>query len=477
MLSLTDTYFLMGIPYAAARGLGWDLFAAFDLVVATLAAIGFWSFAALARSLGSGRLVGAAFAAVFAFGSLVTFKLAHAQTYLVTLLPLVALCLVQAWRRAGVPGAARACAAGILTGLLALTAPQTVWFLALDTLIWLVLMAVLLAIARPPDAGAWWRPLPARLPAAFGGLAGLAIGLAPAVLAYRRTAVHQRDWAEVSSFLARPADFLFVQPGNVLWHHLLYRTGIADAAGRNVYEAALGYTPGLVLTLLAAVALLCGSNRVRLASGLAVLALLLVPLLGAALTMEVGGVTPWSWVYGVLPGARGLRTPFRVQVVSLFPLCLGLALAVSFFLRTARSERRPGRAAVLCALVTVCVVEQADTQLSTRITGPELAWLGQAARRPPYPCDVFYLLPSPPSPGRSWPFKQSDAMLLAEVMRMPTVNGNSSWSPDGWDLSDPESPNYAPQLRQWLADHGQGRAVCGVDPRANVWRQGLGPLG
>jgi len=64
-------------------------------------------------------------------------------------------------------------------------------------------------------------------------------------------------------------------------------------------------------------------------------------------------------------------------------------------------------------------------------------------------------------------------MLLAEMRGIPTVNGYSSWFPDGWELVDPAGPGYAAAVRAWAARHGIGHDLCGLEPRAGRWSRGV----
>jgi hypothetical protein len=64
-------------------------------------------------------------------------------------------------------------------------------------------------------------------------------------------------------------------------------------------------------------------------------------------------------------------------------------------------------------------------------------------------------------------------MLFAEIRGIPTVNGYSSWFPDGWALDDPSSPGYTAAVRDWASRNGVALGLCGLDPRAGRWTAGL----
>lgn len=484
-IAYTDTYFLFAFPYAAARLLGADPFASYEVAVAALATTGFWTFRALARSLGVGAMLATAFAYVFAFGSLAIFKLGHGQTYAVMLVPTLGLLLLHAWFRDGrrAAAAALAAAAGVLYGLLALTAPQTAWFLAFDSA-----LVAAIALAAAASGGrfrrtSWLALLRRFAPLALGGTVGLAAGLIPVAITYQQTATQrQREWSEVAVFMPRLTDILNVQPGNMLWHHLLYLPGIANLEGRPGPEVALGFTPGLLVAAVVGVAVIGWTRRpmdAQLGRWRAlILGSLIAPIVAWLLTVEVDGASAWRLVFAYLPGAAGIRTPFRVQLVSLFFLCLGGAAGLSACLSAARrAGNRRWAAVTTVALACLCVAEQANSAISVRHTAEMRGWL-DAAHPPAFACDVFYLLPRAGGPPLPWPMRQADAMLLSQVVGMPTVNGNSSWRPADWDLFEPDQPGYGARVLAWIALHGAGKGAsfCGIDPRLGRWEAGTEPL-
>jgi hypothetical protein len=64
-------------------------------------------------------------------------------------------------------------------------------------------------------------------------------------------------------------------------------------------------------------------------------------------------------------------------------------------------------------------------------------------------------------------------MLFAEVRNIPTVNGYSSWFPDGWALDDPGSPRYPGAVRDWAERNGIAPELCALELPAGRWTPGL----
>lgn len=443
-LGLSDSLFLVALPYAAARAAGAGWFLANDLAIASLATTGFWGMVLLVRRLGAPVAVGGVVAFVWSFGVVPVFKLGHLQTYTMQLAPVLGLMLVAAWR--GAPG--WAAAAGLLYGLMFLTAAQTPWFLGLEAGIALLAAAALGRVE-------WRRG--ARLVPPFA--LGLAAGMMPFVLLYRDSFGLVRDFSAAHFYSGWPRDLVNVPPGELMWSDLLHRVG---DAGRPLAEVALGLTP--VLAVSGVVALMLTMRR---QAGTA--ALLAAGVLGPVLAVDWGWVEPWRLVFWWVPGGNAVRTPFRIELAAQLFLCLGLGLALGQEVLRGGRLRRAG----LVMVMVLLLAEQVGDRPSGRETAAMTVWL-DAARRPVFACEAFYLLPG--GGTGLWHQYQAEAMLLSQKLGLPTVNGNSSFYPEGWDMSHPERPDYSAQVLRWIDAHGVRERVCGADPRRGIWVAGVSAL-
>ncbi|MBV9748726.1 MAG: hypothetical protein JO157_07920 [Acetobacteraceae bacterium] len=479
-LGLTDTYFLIALPYGVVRALGFGPFGSYTASVAVLATTGFWGLVGLTRRCGVPAAIAGAMAFVFAFGALPTFKLHHGQTYTVMLAPILGLLLHSAWRsRKGAATAAWAGAAGVMYGLMTLTAPQTAWFLGFSAgLAGIALLLLTVPFGVLPVSRKREELLQKTVTIAAGGALGLAVGFVPVLLVYSSAlAGRRRFWADVLSFSPRFTDLLNVQPGNLLWEGPLRLAGITDIPGRSVSEMALGFTPVLALSALVALLLL---GRARRLAGphpwdLPARAFLAAAFMGWLITVNYGAVAPWRLVFDYVPGASGIRTPFRIQLASFFFLCFGLAHAAARAMAVAAARSSPGLAAAIGAVLALCVVEQAGPTTTVRNTRELARWL-VASHRPSFPCEAFYVLPLSKPSYLQWFEQESDAMMLSQWIGMPTLNGNSSWMPRGYEMVHIDWPNYAANKLAWIDAHDLRDRVCGVEPRAGRWEPGVGPL-
>jgi hypothetical protein len=479
-LGYTDAFFLLGAAHAALRGLGLDAFTAFMVVMVAVSAIGFFGFYRLAiRHFGVPPAFAAIGAFLFAFGNLDAVKLIHVQAYCAMLLPVLCDLALSAWKRAR-GGAILAGVAGAFYALLFLTAFQASWFFAF----YLLLMALLYpAVFGRQATLALLREIDARRTIILAAAAGFAAGIVPFLVLYVPVFLsgHSRDFAEVAGNMPLWRDLLNVTPENGVWGALFGRLGIAGLPARPVWEVELAFTP-VVLALFAAglvmtaarlwasraeelppleegggSAVAAGTDRLLLIMGLAVVALWL-------LQMDYFGVRPWQAVWAVVPGAKAIRYTFRSQLVANLFVSLIVARTLASFARH--------RIAVI-ALTAVLIAEQINLVWpATMSRMAALAWI-DAVSAPPAGCRAFYIVPGAGPPERSGPQHQDDAMLFAQIRGIPTLNGYSSWFPDGWALDEPASPGYAAAVRAWAEKNHIADEVCGLEPRTGRWVAGL----
>ena len=68
-----------------------------------------------------------------------------------------------------------------------------------------------------------------------------------------------------------------------------------------------------------------------------------------------------------------------------------------------------------------------------------------------------------------WTLYAVDSMFISLNHSIPTLNGHSAWSPDGWGLANPQEPGYPQAVGQWIARHNL-RDVCELDIEARTMK-------
>jgi hypothetical protein len=438
----TDAHLLWLPVYGALRLAGLDVLRAMAAMFLVLLSLGYAaSYVLFRRALGVAAPAAAVGAFVFVFCNALSIKLGHGQMVGVVVLPLILLLLQAGWRRAWL-----AAVAGGLTGLLLATSYIVGWFFLFFGGIAVLLGAVVSRAVRQR-----------RVQAVAGAyIGGLVAGLAPFIWIYlpQILAGRRRDGWDAFSYRPMGTDFFNLGDSNPVWSGVLAAVGIPDPAGGPNVERFMGASPPV--WLLAAIGLVVLFRGGRLAGGrLAMACAACAVALGTALEFRYSaGSQPWQVVLRIVPGASAIRTTFRSELVAMLAVAGLVAVALD---RVAR------RSVVLAVLLgAAALLESAGVHPPYALRASEEARFVATAPEPPQGCKVFALAPQPAG-GRIWFVLQSDALMLALHWRIPTINGNSSWTPVGWELQDPTSAGYGKGLARWVGAHGLAPGLCVYD--------------
>jgi hypothetical protein len=61
-----------------------------------------------------------------------------------------------------------------------------------------------------------------------------------------------------------------------------------------------------------------------------------------------------------------------------------------------------------------------------------------------------------------------EAMLIAESLHLPTINGYSTFVPPDWNFEDPTKSDYAKRVLAYARDHNV-RGLCQLDLETSRW--------
>ncbi len=459
-LAYNDGYFLYGVVYAGFRAVGFDPFLAAEAVFVLLRVLGFVTAYCFARRALALRPAWATLGAALFTLSISTFQQsAHSQILSVSLAPgaaLLTLSLLQALdggRRRDALGWGAALAA--LAGAWLLTAFYMAWLLAVFAV--LLLSASLILDARWRGRAVivlrreWKVVLAVGLLSVVAALPFLVLYLPKA----RETGMH--DFAALRPFLPTVADTIRLGPGNLLFGWADRYLGDVGSAERIV-----GWPPVQIACFIAAAI----SWRRWPAGRPAIAAIGAVYLL----TLTVGRVTGWRLVYELVPGAKAIRVVARAWIMLAGPV---LCVVLPWLQRL--SDRAPTAAAILAVLL---VAEQLSTgpNVAKIDRTRELAQLS-ALLPPPAECRAFAALSARSDDPEEDTALQTtsanaNAMLIAEVARLPTINGTSTFTPPDWNAADPSSPSYLDRLEAYVRAHDL-HGVCGADLRTGRWYREL----
>ncbi len=460
-LGYTDAMLGQGALYALVRGLGLEMFKAYDFMLAAtdalnlLAMLGF-----LHRGLHL-RLPAAAFGAVLlALNSAKLAQIGHAQLELLFPLPLALWALLTlarlprfSWRTLALGAAIGGCLA-----LEIWSSFYNGWFFSF----WL-LIAGLVALAQRETRVALLAGLRTHALAIPAALAVLYACLKPFANIYQPVAeqLGWRSYEEVMAMLPQPLSYFSMGDAAHVWGWLP-KTFPQFNALPTPWEHRMGI--GLVpwLALLVALGLAVRAlvrhnatpwHRWVLLLGVSALVLLLLPI-------RLGDASLWRWFYDNFPGARAIRSVTRVILVAMLPLAIVAAALLDRLLAQAQLRRHARLwTGALAALAVFAVVEQSRVIAGHTPTEERARVAEIAAQLDPARCPAFIVRTTTTGPESEIDL-QTMAMLAAMQSGVPTLNGYSGKYPYGWDLEKIRASGYLDRVREWGMRTGQRGALC-----------------
>ncbi len=476
-LGYNDGYFIPGILFSITRFFGSDPFLASEIASIALRAIGFFAFEAFAVYVLAFRFGWALLGAVlFTLSNNITIQAGHGQLLTVCLAPLLGLLL---WRglqsliassgrrpNAAFPAILWGCSAALLYAAWLLSGFYMAWFMTLFVVV-LVLAAMIQEVAGRGAGWPAWRSVVA-WPLIPVGVT-LAIAILPFLLVYLPKAAETggHPFSTALSFAPSPLDFLHIGSNNLVfggvdrWISQTLRHKAEDYG-----EFTIGFPPVLASLALAgaAFALLRPGRAPMLIRSIA-----LATLISIVMLVRVGPFTLWYFIYHLFPGGSGVRVICRYALFLTFPVVL---LAMS--LLQAQAKNWP--AWVIVAVVALLLVEEVTTTIPNIALdrANELRILA-ATPPPPAACRAFFVqtLPGRPSTGSkvidSLYLHNVDAMMLAETLALPTLNGFSTFNPPDWNFSSVDKPGYVFRVARYVYEHRIESGLCGLDLARHVW--------
>lgn len=486
-LGYNDGYLAFGLLVAAAQALGADPFLAGELANIALRAIGFAGFHLLAR-----RAFGLPFAwallgaALFTLANNLAIRASHAQLFSVSLVPMLGVLAhgALAALRQGRRGALLAWGAGFALwhAMMLLTGFYMAWYAAF---LGAAMLPCWLLVAGAARRRALLAALRRGAPALLGiGLLAVVANL-PFLALYlpkaRETGMH--DYAGmVAQYTLSPLDLIHVGEANLVWGWLVRVLNDAFRPGFPAWSEQMTGLPPLLLLLFAAGLAWSwrGAEAAEDGDRAAVLrALGLATLLTWALTLRIDGASAWWWVYALVPGAKAARVVARYQVFLAVPVTLLAMLGLAALARRL-SRRGTATAAGLGLLAALLVAEQLNAYAPRFLDRPlELGRL-RAVPPPPAACRAFFVTAARQESRFGEEVDNvynhnTEAMLVAAVLRLPTINGISTFNPPHWPGSYPPRPEYLEAVRRYAAEYGVAEGLCGLDLQRFAWD--TAPLG
>ncbi|MGH1461182.1 MAG: GtrA family protein [Neptuniibacter sp.] len=470
-LGYTDAYFVFAIPHIFLRSIGFDPYLSMEGAFHTMKFVGFcgmtWLLSSRFRVSQNWAIAGGGL--FFILNSLYWHSI-HMQLASVAITPWV-LGLALKWITEG-QRKSTSIMLGVLFSAFFLTSFYMAWFSALSVI--LLIIITLLTKNFHPEKGWQYRLLL--------GAAAFVVGMLPFLYLYLPVLIEKQghDFTAVIFNALYPLEFIRVGPNNLLWGWLenflfkpLYPEIEGDYNYISDYERMSGFTPVLAVGFLifSIIFIKNWSRHIRTNNGPGCLAAYfsVLGLVFWLISVRYGDFTPWKLVYELVPGGSAMRVPSRILLfVSVFVIPVVILGLVSYF-------RNIGKSRVAIMIITIMFAEQINTAPLQQISrSKEKVRLSFSP--PPSECEAFYISRGDSSfTGYSlldgFYIPNIDAMVLASMWEVPTLNGISTWFPEGWALQHPGNNHYQKSAHKWARQNSILHShICSLDMNKREWK-------
>ena len=176
-------------------------------------------------------------------------------------------------------------------------------------------------------------------------------------------------------------------------------------------------------------------------------AVVLSGLLGIFSILSIFGKSPWQIIFEVIPGAKAL------SVASTFMLLLSLPLYIASVYLISKLKLKTF---ILIPLILVLIISEINDP-SLKVVRQEQIEMNVKVSDPPVGCEVFYV--------GGWENQEKfygvwdwinnqyahnvSAMMIAQIVNIPTINGMASFIPKDYDLIGPNGTAFSPNSQEY----------------------------
>ncbi|HEN8727981.1 TPA: hypothetical protein ACOJNU_002047 [Pseudomonas putida] len=467
-LAQTDGYFIIGVIYSVIRLFSTDPFVSSELSNVVVRAMGFLSFYWMLRRVFDIRFGWAVFAAgLFIIANNLTVHGTRVQLATLAFAPFVATLLYQAYQALLANEPKRLFAwgsgAGVALGAWALTCFYILWFYVFFTV---ALGLALLYVATKAQRLAFWHAVKRHKWTVLAVSIVAIVSMIPLLSVYLPKAAESgvRSYGSSQAYAVTLPGILQVGESNILFGELynkLLKLVVPSYTWAGEYYNT-GIAP-IIFVLFCFAGWTIYQNRSRSPSGPLMWAIFLASVITWLCVIRVGKVSLWFFVYHLFPGAKALNVIGAYQIFLAFPIVVVVTVYLSKLM-----PRLP--LSILLILGALLIGEEMNRSYIALDRQAELAKVDGLSEAPKG-CEVFYV--------SGWPKQESQiekiyahnvsAMLIAELLRMPTINGFASFNPPDWNLADPNDGTYDQRVGVYSKKHDIQR-LCKLDLATKQWQ-------
>ena len=471
-IAYNDGYFIFGAIYSVFRSFSLDPYLSGELLNVSLRLIGFAAFYLMGKRILRLELAWALLAAtLFTVSNNLFIEGSHGQLFGVCFVPVMVL-LIDAFLISLLKGTR----AAIVCWGIGASAFYAAWLMTTFYMAWYFMFFSVFWFAAYILLGGWKTfrfyidAIRSQIVAILVVVAALVLFNLPFLRVYlpkaRETGMHGFD--EVNTFTLSPLDLVHVGYDNLLYGRIvhilndIFRPGFPSWS-----EQMTGFPPILLFFFLVGSGWTYTHRKIIDRERMLLLcSVALAALFTWALAIRIDGLTPWWFVYSYFPGAKAARAVARYQIFLAAPVII---IAVSYLAYYEARIIKP----VVALLALLLFVEQLNTGAAIELNRDKEMQRLTAVPPPPAGCIAFFVTHARPEglfPDDDSIYSHNvDAMIISEVIRVPTLNGYSTFVPPDWHLVNPEDPDYLQRVKSFASLHRLSN-LCQLDLRAMAWK-------
>jgi hypothetical protein len=463
-IAQTDGYFLIGVPYSLFRFLGFDPFLASDLTGLVIKAFGFLGMFLLTRKYFSFTFYWALFIAVlFTLSNGITIHSSRLQLATVAFAPALFMLIWGAvkalWQNDLPQFRKKGALSGLFFGAWCLTCFYMAWFFLFFLVTFFILLLFLggkqkIIEVKDKILNNYWSIIFVIVLSLFFLLPFISVYLPKSL------EVGVRHYGSVRHYTVSLAGILQVGTENFMWGNI-YNSILATIhyvpSGGEYYNTGVPFILFFVF--------LCSCIYIiKTKENLVDLALVFATLITWIFIINIAHHSAWFFIYHLFPGAKALNVISAYQFFLVFPVII---IAVRYL---STQHIVTPILFLLCALMIVEEINHPYLSLDRKV---ELNKLLLPNGLPPKICKVFYV--------SGWAEQTSNgdgvmsiyphnvtAMMIAERIHIPTINGVASFSPPDWNFSNPNNVDYDARILTYAKKHGI-TDLCKLDLNNKRW--------
>jgi hypothetical protein len=465
-IAQTDAYFLTGLIYFPIRMMGFDPFLSQEICLIILKIIGFWGAYLFARKIKFGFWHACLLACLFTLANVITTHLARVQLMTVVFCPIILCCLFEFWQ--GIRNANKikiliwGGMSGVLYGTWCLTCFYIAWFFIFIFAIFCITSWIM--FSRECKKLFISQILECRYQLlAVACIA--ALSLVPFIYAFfpKSQEVGVRAYAGATDWIfpiwklwdLGDQNFMYGSLFKELisFFHVDYKsTGEYGNMGYGFFLFGLFLTGSYVF-------LRMGTDK----DNIFFKALIITVFIVIGFTVKVIGHSAWYFVYHLLPGSKALN------VISVVNMCLFLPIALIAIEFLRKSNINTLLFILISIMLLLGEINKPYLALDRNMEIEKISNI----KTPPHECNVFYV--------SGWDWQKSSnsatdqfyahnvtAIMIAQIVKIPTINGIASFSPKDGVFAYPYKNDYDQRII-YYAKNKKIKGLCRLDINDKTW--------